>query len=161
MYKHTRGFLCENRWKKHQIFQKWDDFEARPPCRGCSPCKGYGPLQNRQFGSKIKMATNMRKTVSTSTDWCCCVQITAGKNTKYSWNETGVENRPSCKEYSHRGGHAQLSRVNGGGPTIMGSGCVGQGIYVLDEGIQCDLERHTLNFWERPHAYTHHESPTT
>ena len=27
-------FCAKNRWKKHQIFQKWDHFETRPSCKG-------------------------------------------------------------------------------------------------------------------------------
>ena len=118
-------FCAKNRWKKHQIFEKSDDFENRPSCNACSPSKGYSlckivslgqklqclqtceeyifkytrvnlckkplektpdirekrpfsksailqrlwpiqrqnPLQNGQFGSKIKMTKNMNKTV--------------------------------------------------------------------------------------------------
>ena len=26
--------------KKHQMFEKWDDFGNRPSCKGYSPCKG-------------------------------------------------------------------------------------------------------------------------
>ena len=42
-------------------------------------------------------------------------------------------------EYSCRKHHAQLPRVNGG-TTIMGSGSISfQNIYVMYEGIQCNL----------------------
>ena len=44
-------------------------------------------LQNGQFGSKIKNAKNMRKTILQE-DQSCFVQNTARKNTKYSRNET-------------------------------------------------------------------------
>ena len=49
--------------KKHQIFEKWDDFKNRPSCKGYSPCKSYTLWKNGQFGSKIKTAKNMRKTI--------------------------------------------------------------------------------------------------
>ena len=45
------------------------------------------PLHNGQFGSKIKMAKNVRKTV-VQEDYSCSMQKTAGKNTIYSRNET-------------------------------------------------------------------------
>ena len=32
-------FCAKNRLKKHQIFQKWDDFENRPSCKAYSLCK--------------------------------------------------------------------------------------------------------------------------
>ena len=47
-------------------------------------------LQNGQFGSKIKMAKNMRKTILRAHQ-SCSVQKTAHKNTKYSTNESILE----------------------------------------------------------------------
>ena len=32
-------FCAKNRLKKHQIFEKWDDFENRPSCKPYSLCK--------------------------------------------------------------------------------------------------------------------------
>ena len=32
-------FCAKSRWKKHQIFEKWDDFENRPSCKGSRLCK--------------------------------------------------------------------------------------------------------------------------
>ena len=32
-------FCAKNRWKKHQIFEKWDHFENRLPCKGYRLCK--------------------------------------------------------------------------------------------------------------------------
>ena len=43
-------------------------------------------MQNGQFGSKIKNAKNMRKTILQDYK-SCSVQKTARKNTKYSRNE--------------------------------------------------------------------------
>ena len=45
------------------------------------------PLQNGQFGSKIKNAKNMRKTIQRE-HYSCSVPKTAPKNPKYSRNET-------------------------------------------------------------------------
>ena len=44
-------------------------------------------MQNGQFGSKIKNAKNVRKTILQE-HYNCSVQKTARKNTKYSRNET-------------------------------------------------------------------------
>ena len=32
-------FCAKNRFKKHQIFEKWDHFENRPSCKGYRLCK--------------------------------------------------------------------------------------------------------------------------
>ena len=40
-----------------------------------------------EFGSKIKMAKNMRKTILQAR-WSCSMRKTGGRNTKYSRNET-------------------------------------------------------------------------
>ena len=44
-------------------------------------------MNNGQFGSKIKMAKNMRKTILQAC-YSCSLKTTAGKNIKYSRNET-------------------------------------------------------------------------
>ena len=49
--------------------------------------QGLQPLQNGQFGSKIKNAKNMRKTILQEHK-SCSVQKIARKNTKYLRNET-------------------------------------------------------------------------
>ena len=48
--------------------------------------QGLWALQSGQFGSKIKVAKNMRRKV-VQEDHSSTVQKTAGKNTKYSRNE--------------------------------------------------------------------------
>ena len=72
-------FCVKNGSKKQQILKKWDKFENRPSCKGYSPCKR--PLQNGQFGSKIKNAKNIRKTILQQ-QHSCSVQKTARKSTK-------------------------------------------------------------------------------
>ena len=50
-------FCAKNRLRKHQIFEKWDDFENWPSCKSCSRCKiGY-------LGSKINIQENMRQKI--------------------------------------------------------------------------------------------------
>ena len=41
--------------KKHQIFEKWDNFENRPSCKGYNPCKGYSICKMVSLGQKLKM----------------------------------------------------------------------------------------------------------
>ena len=50
-------FCGKSRLRKHQIFDKWDNFENR------SSCKGYSVGKNGQFASTIKIQKNMRKTI--------------------------------------------------------------------------------------------------
>jgi len=39
---------------KHQIFEKWDNFENRPTCKGYSPFKGYSLCKMVLLGPKLK-----------------------------------------------------------------------------------------------------------
>ena len=74
-------FCAKNRLKKHQIFQKWDDFENRPSCKAYSLCKIV------TLGQKFKFQKNMSKSIL-QVIYTSSVQKTAWKNTKYSRNET-------------------------------------------------------------------------
>ena len=56
--------------------------------------------QNGQFRSKIKMAKTMHNTV-VQEDESCSVQKTAGKNTKYSRNETILKIGHLAKAIAH------------------------------------------------------------
>ena len=62
VFKKTK-VLCKNPLEKNEIFEKWDDFENPPSCKGYGPCKGCSPCKMFTFKSKIKMSKNMRKTV--------------------------------------------------------------------------------------------------
>jgi len=55
--------------------------------------------QNGQFGSKIKNAKNMRKTILQGHK-SCCVQKTARKNIKYWRNETILKIGHLAKAYA-------------------------------------------------------------
>ena len=48
-------FCAKNRSKKHQIFEKRDDFENRPSCKGYSPCKMLS------LGQKLEMPKTCEK----------------------------------------------------------------------------------------------------
>ena len=58
------------------------------------------PLQTGQFGSKIKNAKNMRKTILQE-HWSCSVQKSARKNTKYSRNEAILKIGYLAKHIAH------------------------------------------------------------
>ena len=55
-FNHVRVVLWKkNRLKKHQIFQKWDDFENRPSC------KGYSLWKTISLGQKLKLKKTREK----------------------------------------------------------------------------------------------------
>ena len=58
------------------------------------------PLENGQFGSKIKNAKNIRKLILQEHQ-SCFVQKTARKNTKYSRNETILKVGHLAKAIAH------------------------------------------------------------
>ena len=47
-------FCAKNRWRKHQIFEKWEHFENRPSCKGYSQWKGYSLCKMVSLGQKLK-----------------------------------------------------------------------------------------------------------
>ena len=57
-------------------------------------------MQNGKFGSKIKNAKNMRKTILQE-HWSCSVQKTARKKTKYSRNERILKIGHLAKAIAH------------------------------------------------------------
>ena len=69
---HLQLFCAENHFKKHQIFQKWEHLEIWPLC------KGYRPMQNPRFRSKIKTPKNMSKSIL-QIIYSCSVQKTVQK----------------------------------------------------------------------------------
>ena len=60
-YKNTRVVLYKNGSKKHQIFQKWENFENRPFCKGYSPWRGYSLCKMVSLGQKLKMPKTCEK----------------------------------------------------------------------------------------------------
>ena len=46
---HLQLFCAKKPLQKHQIFQKWENFENRPSCKGYSPCKILTLPQKLQF----------------------------------------------------------------------------------------------------------------
>ena len=74
-------FCAKNRWKKHQIFEKWDHFENRLSCKGYRLCKMVS------LGQKFKGPKTCEKPFYKHVRVVLCKK-TAAKNTKYWTNET-------------------------------------------------------------------------
>ena len=75
-------FCAKNRWKKHQIFQKWDHLKNRPSCKVYRLCKMVS------LGQKIQRAKNSLKNDSTSTLELFCAKNRCKKKNKYWRNKT-------------------------------------------------------------------------
>ena len=61
-YKNIRVVLCKKTArKKHQIFEKWDDYENRPSCKGDSPCKGFKVWKMVCLDQKLKLPKTCEK----------------------------------------------------------------------------------------------------
>ena len=80
-FNHVRVVLCKKRLRKHQMFEKWDDFENRPSCKGCSLCKMVS------LGQKLTFKKTCDKRFFNHVRVVFCKR-TAWENTKYSRNET-------------------------------------------------------------------------
>ena len=52
----------KKRSRKHQIFEKWDNFENQPAWKGYSPCKDYSLCKMVKLGQKLRNAKNKRTT---------------------------------------------------------------------------------------------------
>ena len=80
-FNHVRVVFCKDRLRKHQIFDKWDDFENRPSCKGYSLCKIVSLGQKLKFKKtcKKRFFNHVRLVLCKKTDW---------ENTKCSRNET-------------------------------------------------------------------------
>ena len=50
-------FFAKDRLRKHQIFEKWDDFENRPSC------KGYSLYKMVSLGQKLTFKKTCDKTI--------------------------------------------------------------------------------------------------
>ena len=91
---HLQLFCAKNRFKTHQIFEKWDHFENRSSCKGYSPCKIL------TLGQKLKIPKPMSKSML-QIIYSCFVQKTAPKNTKYSRYETIFKIGHHAKAIAH------------------------------------------------------------
>ena len=84
-------FSAKDRLRKHQIFEKWDDFENRPSCKGYSLCKIVS------LGQKVKFKKHAKN------DFLIMLELFCAKNRlrehKILGNWDDFENRPSRKGY--------------------------------------------------------------
>ena len=75
----TVEFFCaKNLWKKHQLFEKWDDFENRPSCKGYNPCRGYSLCKMVSLGQKLKCAKTCEKHMYKHTRVFRCKKLLEG-----------------------------------------------------------------------------------
>ena len=65
-------FCAKSGSKKHQIFEKWDNFENRPPCKGYSLCMGYNLCKMVSLGQKLKMPKRYEKRFYKSVTFVLC-----------------------------------------------------------------------------------------
>ena len=85
-------FCAKNRFKKHQIFEKWEHFQNRPSCKGYSLCKIFALDQKLKFQ---KTSQNLFYKSFTVVLW-------KNRSKKHQIFEKSkhFQNRPSCKGYS-------------------------------------------------------------
>ena len=84
--------MCKNRLRKHQIFEKGDDFEHRPSCRGYSLCKIVS------FGQKLKFEKTCEKRFFNHIRVVKCKKRFRKRQIVVKSDD--FEHRPSCKSYS-------------------------------------------------------------
>ena len=94
-------FCAKIRAKNDQIFEKWNDFQNRSSCKGYSPSKRLWPLQNGQFGSKIKNAKMIWKFILKQPCMDLFWQKAARKTTQYSRNKTILKIGNLAKAIAH------------------------------------------------------------
>ena len=85
-YKNIRIVLCKKPPEKHQIFEKWENFETRPSCKAYSPCRGYRLCRMANLGQKFKIPKKWKKPFYKNIKVVVC-RKPLEKNTKCSRNE--------------------------------------------------------------------------
>ena len=84
--------MQKNRFKKHQIFEKWDFFQNRPSCKGYSPCKIL------TLGQKLKFKKHVKIHSTNYLEFFCAKNRSKKHQIFEKWDH--FQNRPSCKGYS-------------------------------------------------------------
>ena len=82
----------KNRSRKDQIFEKWDDFENKPSCKGYSLCKIVS------LGWKLKLKKHAKSDSLIILELFCARKPLRRDQIFEKWDD--FENRPSCKGYS-------------------------------------------------------------
>ena len=90
--------MKKKRSKKHQIFEKWDNFENRPSCKGYSTCKGYSLCKMVSLGQKLDMPKTCEN-LSTRTLQLFCAKKRSKKHQMFEKWDNFV-NRQPWKGYS-------------------------------------------------------------
>ena len=103
-------FCAKDRSKKHQIFEKWDDFKSRSTCKGYSPCKEYGLCKMVSLGQKLKMPKTCENHSTRSLELFCAKDRSKKHQIFEKWDD--FENRPSCKGYSPCKGYGLCKMVS-------------------------------------------------
>ena len=91
---HLQSFSAKNRSKKHQIFDKGENFQNRPSCNGYSPCKIL------TLAEKLKLKKTCQNPFYKSFTVVLCKK-TAPKNAKYSRNKSIFRIRHHAKAKAH------------------------------------------------------------
>ena len=94
------GWSCsvqKKRSKKHQICEKWDNFENQPACKEYSPWKGYSLWKMVSLGQKLKMQKRRKKNSVRTWKLCCAINRSIKHQIFEKWDN--FENQPACKEY--------------------------------------------------------------
>ena len=99
----------KERFKKHQIFEKWDHFSNRPSCKGYSPCKMFAfwskikiskkHVKILSLGQKLGFQGNMSKSIL-QIIYSYSVQKERSKKHYILEKWDHFKSRPSCKGYS-------------------------------------------------------------
>ena len=85
-------FCAKNRLRKHQIFEKWDDFQNRPSY------KGYSVGKMVSLGQKLKFRKTCAKRFFNHIRVVLCKKPLEKHQIFEKWDD--FKNRPSCKGYS-------------------------------------------------------------
>ena len=81
------------------MFDKKENFENRPSCKGYSPCKGYSLSKMVSLGQKLDMPKTCESHFTRTLEFFCAKN--RSKNTKYSTNETILKMGHLAKSIVH------------------------------------------------------------
>ena len=119
-----RVVLCKKRSRKQQIFENCELFKNQESKERLRPMRRLLPLQNGEFGSKIKNAKKKKhaKNDSTRTRELFCAK-SAQENTKYLRIETNLKISHLSKGYSPCKGYNLCKMVSVGQKLKMPKTC--------------------------------------
>ena len=107
----TLDLLCaKTRSKKHQIFQKWENFENRPSCMGNSPCEGSRFFEMISLSEKLKVPKTCKNPFYKNIRVVLCKK--PHRKTQILEKCYNFEIQPSCKGYSPCMGYSLCKMVS-------------------------------------------------